>query len=144
MVQITATCCGLPFLPTGPQHRLLGCPGQCTSFIPHPHKPASPGMILYVSVCVCVCVCARAYVSHSVVSNSLQPHGLQPTRLPCPRNFPGKNTGVPFPTPGDLSDPGIKTGSPALQADSLPSQPPGTPMILYTSHYITLNVPVFV
>ena len=30
----------------------------------------------------------------SVVSNSSQPHGLQPTRLPCPRDFPGKSTGV--------------------------------------------------
>ena len=33
-------------------------------------------------------------VSHSVVSDSLQPHGLQPTRLLCPWNFPGKNIGV--------------------------------------------------
>ena len=32
--------------------------------------------------------------SHSVVSNSLRPHGLQPTRLLCPWNSPGKNTGV--------------------------------------------------
>ena len=30
----------------------------------------------------------------SVVSDSLQPHGLQPTRLICPWDFPGKNTGV--------------------------------------------------
>ena len=28
-------------------------------------------------------------------------------------------SGLPFPSPGDLSDPGIKPGSPALQADSL-------------------------
>ena len=32
--------------------------------------------------------------SHSVVSNSWQPHGLQPTRLLCPWDFPGKSTGV--------------------------------------------------
>ena len=32
--------------------------------------------------------------SHSVVSNSFQSHGLQPTRLLCPRNSPGENTGV--------------------------------------------------
>ena len=32
--------------------------------------------------------------SHSVVSNSLQPHGLQPTRLCCPWDFPGKSTRV--------------------------------------------------
>ena len=32
--------------------------------------------------------------SHSVMSDSLQPHGLQPTSLLCPWNFPGKSTGV--------------------------------------------------
>ena len=30
----------------------------------------------------------------SVVFNSLRPHGLQPARLLCPWDFPGKNTGV--------------------------------------------------
>ena len=33
-------------------------------------------------------------VSHSVTSNSLQPHELQPIRLLCPWNSPGKNTRV--------------------------------------------------
>ena len=33
-------------------------------------------------------------------------------------------SGLPFPSPVDLPDPGIKPGSPALQADSLPSEPP--------------------
>ena len=48
-----------------------------------------------VCVCVCVCVCARARLcSCSVVSNSSQPHGLLPTRLLCPWNFPGQNTGT--------------------------------------------------
>ena len=32
--------------------------------------------------------------SRSIVSNSLWPHGLQPTRLLCPWDFPGKSTGV--------------------------------------------------
>ena len=32
--------------------------------------------------------------------------------------------GLPWPSPGDLPDPGIEPGSPALQADSLPSEPP--------------------
>ena len=32
---------------------------------------------------------------------------------------------LPFPSPGDLPDPGIECRSPALQADSLPSDPPG-------------------
>ena len=36
--------------------------------------------------------------------------------------FPGKNncSGLPFPSPGDLPDPGMEPGSPALQAGSLP------------------------
>ena len=38
-------------------------------------------------MCVFVCV-------HSVVSSSLYLHGLQPTKLLCSWNFPGKNTGV--------------------------------------------------
>ena len=33
-------------------------------------------------------------VSHSVLSNFLQPHGLQPTRLLCPQGSPGKNIGM--------------------------------------------------
>jgi len=36
-------------------------------------------------------------------------------------------SGLSCPSPGDLSDPGIKPRSPALQADSLPSEPPGNP-----------------
>ena len=34
-------------------------------------------------------------------------------------------SGLPFPSPGDLPDPGIEPGSSALRADSLPSEPPG-------------------
>ena len=34
-------------------------------------------------------------------------------------------SGVPFPSPGDLPDPGIEPGSRTLQADALPSKPPG-------------------
>ena len=34
---------------------------------------------------------------------------------------------VTIPSPGDFPDPGIKPGSPTVQADSLPSEPPGKP-----------------
>jgi len=34
-------------------------------------------------------------------------------------------SGLPFPSPGDLPNPGIKPRSPTLQADSLTSEPPG-------------------
>ena len=35
--------------------------------------------------------------------------------------------GLPFPSPGDIPDPGIEPRSPALQVVSLPSEPPGKP-----------------
>ena len=36
-------------------------------------------------------------------------------------------SGLPFPSPGDLPNPGIEPGSPALWADALLSEPPGKP-----------------
>ena len=36
--------------------------------------------------------------------------------------------GLPFPPPGDLPDPGVEPGSPTMQADALPSEPPGKPL----------------
>ena len=39
-------------------------------------------------------------------------------------------SGLPFPPPGDLPNPGIEPVSPALQADSLPAEPSGKPHIL--------------
>ena len=36
-------------------------------------------------------------------------------------------SGLPFPSPGNLADPGVKPGSPALKADSLPCELPGKP-----------------
>ena len=57
----------------------------------------------------------------SVVSNSLWPHGLQPARLLCHR-FPRQEywSGWPFPSPGDLPDPGIEPGSPSLAGGFFP------------------------
>ena len=43
-------------------------------------------------------------------------------------------SGLPFPSPGNLPDPGIQPGSPALQADSLLTEPPGKPLLLL-SHF---------
>ena len=39
-------------------------------------------------------------------------------------------SGLPFPFPGDLPNPGIEPGSPSLQADTLPYEPPGKQKIL--------------
>ena len=38
-------------------------------------------------------------------------------------------SGLPFPSPGDLPDPGIEPRSPSLQAEALPSEAPGKPII---------------
>ena len=66
--------------------------------------------------------------SLSVVSVSLWPYGLWPTSLLHPWNFPGKNTGVGchFLLQGIFQIPGTELRSPALQADSLPCEPPRT------------------
>ena len=48
-------------------------------------------------------------------------------------------SGLLFPSPGDLPDPGIESGSLALQADSLPSEPPGKSHALSLEHTPVLN-----
>ena len=66
--------------------------------------------------------------SHSVVSDSLQPHGTPPGFL-CPWGFSRQEywSGLPCPPPGDLLNPGIEPRSPALWVDSLLSEPPQKP-----------------
>ena len=61
--------------------------------------------------------------------NSLWPHEQEPARLLCPWGFSRQEywSGLPCPPPGNLFNPGIKPKSPALQADSLPSEPPERP-----------------
>ena len=62
-------------------------------------------------------------VSCSVMSNSVQKTHQVPRSVEFSRQEYWN--GSPFPSPGDLPDPGIESGSPALQADSLPSETPG-------------------
>ena len=52
--------------------------------------------------------------------------------------------GLPFPTPGDLPDPEIEPGSPALQADSLLSELPGKPTFSSTCFTFNLVFPLYV
>ena len=49
-------------------------------------------------------------------------------------------SGLPFPSPDDLPDPGIKPSSPTFQADSLPSEPPDCSLqgLLWCMKYISL------
>ena len=70
------------------------------------------------------------YVSHSVMSDCLQPHGLVAHQAPLSMELSRYKywSGLPFPSPGDLPNPGIKPMSSALPADSLPSEPQWKPL----------------
>ena len=75
------------------------------------------------------CVSGAYCVCHSVESYSVTPWGTY-----SPSGSPGFSvcgifqaeywSGLPLPSSGDLPDPGTEPGSPAWQADSLPSEPP--------------------
>ena len=80
---------------------------------------------VYIHMCVYIVCCA--VLSHSVVSDSLRPHG--PAGLLCPWGFSRQEywNGLSCPPPGNLPNPGIKPRSPALEVDSLLSESPGKP-----------------
>ena len=59
-------------------------------------------------------------------------------QAPPSMGFSGQEywSGLPFPSPGDLPDPGIKPWSPAFQADTLTSEPPGKSNCIFTEKYL--------
>ena len=71
--------------------------------------------------------CVVVVVSRSVVCDSLQLQWAIACQVPLSMGFPRQEywSGLPLPSPRDLPDPRIKLESPALQADSLPSESPG-------------------
>ena len=82
------------------------------------HK-LSPSLYIYVLVTqFCLTLC--------------NPIDCSPTRLLCPWNSPSKNTGVGCLA---LPDPGIKPGSPTLQADSLLPEPQEGPLLFQYGAY---------
>ena len=68
-------------------------------------------------------------MSRSVVSDSANPWTVA-RQAPLSMGFSRQEywSGLPFLSPGDLPDPGIEPGSPALLADSLLPEPPGKPL----------------
>ena len=74
------------------------------------------------SMCVCV-------LSHSVLSDSLQPHGQSSLVGYSPWGLSRQFywSGLPCRPPGDLPNPGTEPRSPALQVDSLPAEAQGSP-----------------
>ena len=88
--------------------------------------------IPHVHLCMTAC---------SVMSNSLQSHGLQPTRLLCPQDFPGKNTGVGchFLLQDIFLTQASNPVSPALAGRFFTTEPLGKPLSLTPetkSHFI--------
>ena len=75
-------------------------------------------------------------VSCSVMPDSLWPHGN--CQAPLSMGFSRQEywSGLPFPSPADLPDPGTEPESLTLQADSLLSEPPGKPLAPLTTSLI--------
>ena len=80
--------------------------------------------------------------SCSVVFNSLWPHGLYSPPAPLSMGFTRQEywRGLPFPSPGDLPDPGIEPGSSTMQADPLPTELLGR---WYKNYIYNTQVPFF-
>ena len=74
-------------------------------------------------------IAERGSTSRAVMSDSAFPWTAA-RQAPLSTEFSRQEywSGLPLPSPGDLPDLGIKPGSPALQADALPSEPPGKPL----------------
>ena len=94
-----------------------------------------------VKVAQCVWLCDPG--QNTVVGSLPLPQGIFPTRgsnsgLPhcgfftrwATREAQEYWSGLPIPSPGDLPDPGIEPGSPALQVDFSPAELPGKPILL--------------
>ena len=83
----------------------------------HTYKPGSPHQSETESevVQLCLTLCDPWTVAH---------------QAPLSMGFSRQEywSGLPFPSPGDLPDPGIEFRSPTLQADALTSAPPGKPL----------------
>ena len=82
---------------------------------------AKSSLLLAKRVCVCVCQslsCVQLFVIPWTIGH----------QAPLTMEFSRQEywSQVPFPSPGDLPNPGIKSGSSAFQADSLPSESPIT------------------
>ena len=66
------------------------------------------------------------------MSDSLQLRDCIAHEAPLSMGFPRRQcwSGLPFPTPGDLSNPGIESGSPALPGGFFTAELPGRPICL--------------
>ena len=80
---------------------LQSCPTLCNPIDDSPPGSAIPGILQartleWVAISFSNAWKWKVMWSHSVISDSLKPHGLQPTRLLCPWGFPGKSSGAGY------------------------------------------------
>ena len=104
-----------------------------------PHPPPLKtwqSTIPQAKCCVCVCVYAQLHLTLCNPMNCSLPgssiHGISRQKY---------WSGLPFPTPGDLSDPGFKTkssASPTLAGRFFNTEPPEKPSVFYTLSYLTI------
>ena len=80
--------------------------------------------------------CSSHNANRSVMSDSAQPRTAA-HQAPLSMGLYRQESwsGLPFPSPGDLPDPGIDPGSPTLQADALPSEPPFNSINFYPNKF---------
>ena len=97
-------------------------------------------------MCVCVCVCVLIAQSCLTLCDPMD--CSLPGSSPLSMEFSKQEywSGLPCPPPGDLPNPGIGPRSPALQEDSLPSEPPspgvGLPVLKYLGLEVTSMFPL--
>ena len=119
--------------------RLIG-PKICTvSWISWSSKRADVCVCACACACacarVCVCVCVRLSCVWLCATPWTAAHQAPPSMEFSKQEY---WNGLPFPSPGDLSDPEIESRFPALQVDSLPPEPPGKTdgvVVLSKSHF---------
>ena len=98
----------------------------------------SPSVVWFLAIAV-LTICEKW--NRLVVSDSLWAPCTVAYQAPPSMGFSRQEywSGLPFPSPGDLPDPGIEHGSPASQADALLSKPPGKSGWLYHHQQISVS-----
>ena len=104
---------------------VLWRPALCSARLPWSPSPYSAFAEMCPGV-LCVSGSGQRVSFVSRLASSVRPACLPMGLSPCPWRMPE----CVAPSPGDLPDPGIEPGFPALPADSLPSEPPGKPLYI--------------
>ena len=83
---------------------------------------------------MCVCVCVLVTWSYPTLGDPMD----VACQAPLSMEFSKQEywSGLPFPSPGHLPNPGVEPGFPTLQADPLPSEPLGKPQCGHTERTV--------